>query len=142
MKAVSLTVTRSTSDDNTDYLGTFTLAHYSSFEWKSPSGGLDFTQELVGHNGWGTTCAGSTAVVCSFRIDTPEINPPTSGYAFQMFSRVINPSTGLAGVYYGLSSFKPSVATGAPAPLPLLGAGAALAWSRRLRARTKAGRRP
>jgi hypothetical protein len=151
VKALSLTVTRSSPKDEEDYLGTFTLADYGIFEWKSPKDGLDFTQELVGQKGWRYTCSynqDTKVVECSFRLgalatgSSATIKAPNSDYAFQLYSRVFNPSTGFGGVYYGLSSFRPSAVTGAPAPLPLLGAGAALAWSRRLRTRTKAGRRP
>ena len=106
--------------------GTFVQSDFFSWVFENNDISFDFSQDLVGQGGWGTSC-----------------NSPTSGCDFNLFS-----ASGLNGASpfrlssgpdsFVLSKFAPAdVNTGVPAPgpMPVVGAVAAFGWSRRLRKR-------
>lgn len=103
--------------------GTFVQSDFDT--WVFDNGGItfDFSQDLIGQGGWGTSCGFSTDGPCDFNLSGPSLLTPFGSYYFQL-------STGSNS--FILSKFAPA---SVPCPLPLFGAGAAFGWSRRLRKR-------
>jgi len=110
--------------------GTFTKSDYIGLQWNNNNGAItyDFSQDLIGQGGWGTSCMAPYLGVCTFLLKPDPAGPnaaiaPNGDAGFQMAT---------AGQYAGLTSFKPAPV---PAPLPIVGMASLLHWSRRLRRR-------
>ncbi|MCS5690368.1 hypothetical protein NZK33_00010 [Cyanobium sp. FGCU-6] len=119
--------------------GTFDLSDYIGLEWQNNNGliDFDFSTELIGQGGWGTTCDifPDPAGYCNFLLitDPSTTDAPFGDVGFQMYT--LNGG----GQYGGLVTFTPagppSPTSSVPGPLPLAGAAALLHSSRRLRRR-------
>ncbi|MEI6112068.1 MAG: hypothetical protein WCP63_10440 [Cyanobium sp. ELA712] len=103
--------------------GTFVQSDFDSWVFDNNAISFDFSQDLVGQGGWGTSCS----VVCDFNLFSG-LGPNGAGF-FKLAS---------GSDAFVLSKFAPAGAnTGVPAPgpMPVVGAVAAFGWSRRLRKR-------
>jgi len=85
--------------------GRFTRSDYNGLIWNDDNAAIsyDFTSELVGQYGWGTSCA---TPGCDFRLLTSDPLAPFGDAPFQMYT-----SVGGSGDYLGLQSFAPSPPT-------------------------------
>jgi hypothetical protein len=107
--------------------GTFVQSDFDSWVFDNNGISFDFSQDLVGQGGWGTTCKSPSSGGCDFNLFSG-LGPSGSGF-FELTS-------GSDG--FVLSKFAPAGAnTGVPVPgpMPVVGAVAAFGWSRRLRKR-------
>jgi hypothetical protein len=118
--------------------GSFDLSDYTELDWQiNNTIDFDFTTELIGQGGWGTTCNifPDTAGYCNFRLitDPATTDAPYGDIGFQMYTAAGG------GQYGGMVDFTPAgPAPPVPAPLPLAGAAVMLHGSRRLRRRVNA----
>lgn len=116
--------------------GKFTKADYIGLDWNNDAGtvSFDFTEQLIGQNGWGTTCTAPYQGVCSFGLkrDPNGANAMNALYGvvgFDIYTLLDQPQ------YGRLNSFAPSAVSAVPGPLPIAGLAALLPFSRRLRRR-------
>ena len=116
-------VVSGTGGDN----GTFVQSDF--FMWVFGNDGIsfDFSQDLVGQGGWGTSCIAGISGGCDFNLFS--FIGPTGSTPFQLSSGADS---------FVLSKFAPAVVNPGvpvPGPMPVVGAVAAFGWSRRLRKR-------
>jgi hypothetical protein len=107
--------------------GTFVQSDFDSWVFDNNGISFDFSQDLVGQGGWGTTCKSPSSGGCDFNLFSGS-GPSGSGF-FKLASGTDS---------FLLSKFAPAGAnTGVPVPgpMPVVGAVAAFGWSRRLRKR-------
>jgi hypothetical protein len=103
--------------------GTFVQSDFDSLVLDNNAISFDFSKDLVGQGGWGTSCS----VKCDFNLFSG-LGPSGIDY-FKLTS---------GSDAFVLSKFAPAGAnTGVPVPgpMPVVGAVAAFGWSRRLRKR-------
>jgi len=129
--ALSVTVSGVPDPDSLLLNRTFQGTDFHSLVFDNDSISFDYTQDLIGQNGFGTTCISKG--VCDFNIFAGVSGAPSAISLFEIIH---------GGNRFLLTKFAPAASggnpdgpTGVPGPLPLLGAGAAFGWSRRLRKR-------
>ena len=107
--------------------GTFVQSDFDSWIFDNDDISFDFSQDLVGQGGWGTTCNSPSSGGCDFNLFSE--SGPSGTKVFTLTSGADS---------FLLSKFAPAGAnTGVPVPgpMPVVGAVAAFGWSRRLRKR-------
>jgi MYXO-CTERM domain-containing protein len=109
--------------------GTFAQSNFNKLIFENSGTSFDFNRDLIGQNGWGTTCIGGG---CDFNLFSFVSGAPTARAPFKF-------ETGnnqfLLTKFAPAGASGPTPTSGVPGPLPLLGVGAAFGWSRRLRKR-------
>jgi MYXO-CTERM domain-containing protein len=130
---LSVTVSGVPDPDSLLLNRTFQGTDFVALAFDNDSISFDYTQDLIGQNGFGTTCISN--LICDFNIFAAGPGVPMAYNYFEISQ---------GGNRFLLTKFAPAAsggnpdgptATGVPGPLPLLGAGAAFGWSRRLRKR-------